>query len=520
MKRAPFPDRLQAVRELAPELVSLMEQNHPGWYVSFYLQENTSLNLLSHTMQDGVSKGFVAGARLRVYDGDTFYERATNDLSPESLLDAAAELVDKAERETAGRASRPYIPPGWADRNLAALDPEIRDQVPAEPAPDTEVHFGARYETNGFEKDAAELLEIAKKNKQRVEALAEKQGIGLNMVSSTLSLSQLVSLFVDRAVNMSQTLFKTTADICPVKGDDYLWEMVGGLGGLEIADYLKDDDLLSMLKVLDKMGTAELLTPGIYTVITGPDVTGVLAHEAFGHSQEGDTWARGRSIARTLQGAKTPVGNRLATIYNNPAMYTNGVLPFGAWGSYFFDEEGWLAQEQAILKEGILQLPMTNLSAALRLGVPRTANGKRQDWKHADYTRQTNTYFQAGEKTLADLVSQVGYGFLATYAAGGMEDPKAMGIQVGVAFLQEIRDGKLTGRVVKGPAGGSIQMTGYVPDLLNSIADRSKIAYWTDEPDTAAFPENKAGGCGKYHKEWVAAGCGGPCLLLEGVLLG
>lgn len=520
MMRAQFPEHLQAVRELAPQMVALMEQNHPDWYASFYLQEQTSLDLRSDTRQNGVTKGFIAGARLRIYDGDTFYESATNDLSLESLLDAAAELVDKVEKNTRGNAVRPYSPPSWADRDLASLDQEIRDQLPADLTPDTEVHFGVRYDVNAFEKGAAELLEVAAKKKGRVEALAGEHGIELSMVSSTLGLTQRVSLFVDRAVNMSQTLFKTSASVFPMKGDDYLWEQIGGLGGLEIAGYMKDEELLSMLKVLDKMESAELLEPGVYTIITGPDVTGVLAHEAFGHSQEGDTWARGRSIARDLHRTKTPVGNGLATIYNNPAMYTNGVLPFGAWGSYFFDEEGWLAQEQAILEKGILQLPMTNLSSALRLGVPRTANGKRENWKHADYVRQTNTYFEAGEKTLTDLISQVEYGFLATAAAGGMEDPKAMGIQVGIKYLEEIREGKLTGRIFKGPAGGSIQMTGYVPDLLNNIVDRSKIAYWTEEPDTAALPENKVGGCGKYHKELVAAGCGGPCLLLKGVLLG
>ena len=58
-----------------------------------------------------------------------------------------------------------------------------------------------------------------------------------------------------------------------------------------------------------------------------------------------------------------------------------------------------------------------------------------------------------------------------------MEDPKGMGIQVGISYLQEVKGGKLTGRVFKGPAGGDIQMTGYTPDVLNQIVAKSKIEF-------------------------------------------
>jgi len=101
-----------------------------------------------------------------------------------------------------------------------------------------------------------------------------------------------------------------------------------------------------------------------------------------------------------------------------------------------------------------------------------------------------------------------------------MEDPKGMGIQVGISYLEEVKAGKLTGRVFKGPAGGDIQMTGYTPDVLNSIEGKSKVEADKDSPDQARFPFNDAGGCGKYHKEFVFAGCGGPYLLLNQVILG
>jgi hypothetical protein len=58
-----------------------------------------------------------------------------------------------------------------------------------------------------------------------------------------------------------------------------------------------------------------------------------------------------------------------------------------------------------------------------------------------------------------------------------------------------------------------------VPKLLNSIIAKSKIDDDTicDESD---IPYNKWGGCGKYHKESVEAGCGGPYILWEGINCG
>ncbi|MEZ4873582.1 MAG: hypothetical protein R2827_15340 [Bdellovibrionales bacterium] len=94
-----------------------------------------------------------------------------------------------------------------------------------------------------------------------------------------------------------------------------------------------------------------------------------------------------------------------------------------------------------------------------------------------------------------------------------------MGIQVGISYVEEIKDGQLTGKTFKGPNGGALQMTGYVPDYLNQIVDKSKIDAFKDAEDDSIHPWNEIGGCGKYHKESVHAGCGGPYLLVNDALL-
>ena len=323
---------------------------------------------------------------------------------------------------------------------------------------------------------------------------------------------------MDSEVRLTQSLNRNIAQLILMKGEDRSRVVKGGVGGLETLT-LKQSHFKECVERLEHLQKAERLDPGRYLVLMGPVITGVFAHEAFGHTQEGDTWARGRSKAKELYENQTKVGNEHATILNNPAIYENGDDGFAAWGSYYFDEEGWFAAETTLVEEGLLQPPMTHLSSHHNLKVPRTANGKREDWSHGVYTRQTNTYFSAGDKTLDEMIQSMDYGFIAEECAGGMEDPKGMGIQVGIQYLEEVKDGKRTGRTFKGPNGGALQMTGYVPDYLEQIESKSMIDP-TGQNKDLKHPWNDVGGCGKYHKEFVNAGCGGPYMLVRDVLLG
>jgi TldD protein len=476
-------------------------------------------NLKQTQMSDNVSMGIV----LRIYDGYTLFEQATDDVQPDSLKAFATEFSARVAKNSApaGATSRPYRAATWADRRRQPLESEILCQIPENASPSTPVHFGVR-----FSKDPRQTtqhhFDQLKSIIARCQVLAPEAGLQsseLTYVMARQSFSQEESIFLDRETSMSQTLYRIALTIITMSGADRTFIRMGGLGGLEAVDFA-DQDLTHMLGNLKALKGAHKLEPGKYRVLFGPVLTGVLAHEAFGHSQEGDTCARGRSKAWELHKAGAVVGNKHATILNNPAIFSNGDKAYAAWGSYFFDEEGWLAQEQVLLDQGVLRAPMTNLTSAIRLGVPRTANGKRESWANGVYTRQTNTYFSAGEKTLGELMQDLGDGFLAEHPAGGMEDPKGMGIQVGISYLQEVKGGKLTGRVFKGPAGGDIQMTGYTPDVLNQIVAKSKIEFNSSAPDSAKHPFNDAGGCGKYHKEFVFAGCGGPYVLLDHVILG
>lgn len=262
------------------------------------------------------------------------------------------------------------------------------------------------------------------------------------------------------------------------------YESVSGREGPEIFEKLGEKVGL-VAGIAEELVGADRIEPGEYEVIVSPEVSGLIAHEAFGHGVEMDMFVKNRALGADYIGKR--VGSDLVTMHE-------GAKPEIQVASYAFDDEGTLAHDTVEIRNGILQTGVCDALAALRLGVEPTGNGKRENFEHKAYTRMTNTVFESGESTLEEMIATVSYGYLLKGMQSGMEDPKHWGIQCIIDRGYEIRDGKLTGKIVS-----PIVMTGYVPELLGSISMLSR--------DHELFG---SGGCGKGHKEWVKVSDGGP----------
>ena len=256
---------------------------------------------------------------------------------------------------------------------------------------------------------------------------------------------------------------------------------------MEIFENGLKEALTGAVQIAKDLLKADRIEPGEYTVITTPGISGLIAHEAFGHGVEMDMFVKNRALGRDYINQR--VGSDLVTMHE-------GALCADTCTGYAFDDEGTPAGDVIEIDHGILKTGICDALSALRLGVQPTGNGKRERFDHKVYTRMTNTVFDSGTDTLADMIASVDYGFLLDGTQSGMEDPKHWGIQCIVDRGYEIKDGKLTGRVIS-----PVVMTGYVPDLLGSISMVS-----TDRE------VDGAGMCGKGYKEWVKVADGGPYL--------
>ena len=243
-------------------------------------------------------------------------------------------------------------------------------------------------------------------------------------------------------------------------------------------------------KLLDKahhLAFAKPIEPGMYDIITDPSITGLIAHEAFGHGGEMDQFVKDRALAKQY------VGKYVASPIVN---MRDGAASVVSTASYFFDDDGVLAQDTLIIKDGILVSGISDMASALQLGTKPTGNGRREAFSHKAYTRMTNTFFLPGKDKLSDMIKSVKHGYYICETNNGMEDPKNWAIQCVAEYGIEIVDGKLTDNWVS-----PVVMSGYVPDLLKSITMVSD-----------GLEIEGAGACGKGYKEWVRVTDGGPSL--------
>jgi len=262
-----------------------------------------------------------------------------------------------------------------------------------------------------------------------------------------------------------------------------------GASGYRIGDVLEEMPTLidKLLYKANKLTLAKPIVPGVYDVITDSSITGLIAHEAFGHGVELDMFVKDRALAKEY------VGKYVASPISN---MKDGAASAVSAGSYFFDDDGVLAGDTQIIKDGILVTGISDLASATQLGLAPTGNGRRESTRRKAYARMTNTFFEKGNDKLEDMIASIDHGYMIFETNNGMEDPKNWAIQCVAQYGIEIVDGKLTDNYVS-----PVVLSGYVPDLLKSISMVS------DD-----FKVIGSGSCGKGSKEWVRVSDGGPAL--------
>ena len=123
-----------------------------------------------------------------------------------------------------------------------------------------------------------------------------------------------------------------------------------------------------------------------------------------------------------------------------------------------------MAEPTQIVENGIFRRGITDRYSAVALNIPRSANGRRQDYSRKAYATDEQHFFRPGTSTLEEMIAQVDYGIFLDQWLSGMEDPQGWGIQVTCHYGHEIKGGKITERVF-----APIGISGYVPEVLQSI---------------------------------------------------
>lgn len=233
---------------------------------------------------------------------------------------------------------------------------------------------------------------------------------------------------------------------------------------------------------------------GKMPVVMGCGESGILLHEAIGHTFEADFIRKKTSVFCNQ------LGNKICNPEIN--IIDDGTIPFNR-GSINFDDEGVESQKTYLITEGVLTGFLHDRISAMHFGVKPTGNGRRSSFRKEPIPRMRATYMENGTHTLDEIIAQVDNGvFVESYSNGEVEIGAGnFTFYVNQGFL--IEKGKLTAPIK------DINVIGNGPDALANISmvgNDLKIS-------------NSSWTCGKNGQSCPVS-CGMPSVLVNNLTVG
>lgn len=265
-------------------------------------------------------------------------------------------------------------------------------------------------------------------------------------------------------------------------------EIFGGVGTFDMNFKAPSDcfDKIdnAYIKLMDK-------AEGIYaeagekTVILSGFMAGMLAHEAVGHTVEADL-VLGGSVAGPMLGKQ--VASELVSMvdFAHTAFGEKTPLPV------YVDDEGVLADDAVLIKDGMLVGYMNSRESAEHFGVKPNGNARAYSFSDEPLIRMRNTAVLPGSSKLDDMIASVDDGYYLIDSGNGQADTTGE-FMFGVTCGYEIKNGKL------GRALLDTTISGVAFEMLKTVDMVSDTVTWAS-----------SGMCGK--KQPMPVGMGGPAL--------
>lgn len=455
---------LKKVQDLFSALINMMEERAESADILLIDHKESSINRDNDNID--FSEGIDFGIKLRAFDGEKYIETHTTEFDEQKLTLLAKTLVkdipvkNKKKNKTIKQSVKKFSEKCKINPAKITLQEKIKltNDVVAK--------------VKNFSDKITAARVLYEENAERRIYASNSKFYSQDLMKSTLVMIAYVKTADGETRYSYDSAVRNGFEI--KKEVDKMIKKVG-------------KDALSML-------SAKKIKPGKYTAILSPDLSGLLAHESFGHGMESDTAFNDRAKSVGFIGKK--IAPSYVSIIDYPKISTKH-------GTYFFDDEGNLAKKTYLVRSGVVKDFLTEDFSANMMKIKKSGNARCESFDHKSYARMSNTYFEKGKESSKKMIASVKDGIYLIHASGGMEDPKSWGVQLQGVFGQRIKDGKLVDEYYT-----DIGVTGYLLTILSNIRKVSK-----------EFEIEGGGSCGKGHKEWVPVSSGGPFLLIDEVEL-
>lgn len=224
---------------------------------------------------------------------------------------------------------------------------------------------------------------------------------------------------------------------------------------------------------------------GYKTVVLSGYMSGMLAHEAVGHTVEADLVLGGSVAGPALHKC---VASDLVNLvdFAHTAFGKPAPLPV------YLDDEGTPAEDAVLIRDGILTGYMNSRESAQHFGVKPQGNARAWSFSDEPLIRMRNTAVLPGKDKLEDIIASVDDGYYLINSTNGQADTTGE-FMFGVNMGYEIKNGKL------GKALLDSTISGVAFNMLKTVDMVSDTLEWSS-----------SGYCGK--KQPMPVGMGGPAL--------
>lgn len=311
----------------------------------------------------------------------------------------------------------------------------------------------------------------------------------LNSEQTEVSWSPLIVHLVVNAVSKSGDLLVNGADSIGgsfglelFKTDEYSPETKGENAGKWAAEKLK----------------AKPAPPGKHRALCENFLTGVLAHESFGHLTESDFVVTGMSPLSGKMGHQ--LGSEHATIIDE------GVIDMSKYNGFWlpFDDQGIQTKKTVIMDKGKLVAYLHRRDTAVFMKAGFTGNARAVNYNFPPIVRMTNTYFSPGDLSIEEALEKLGTGIYAIRTDGGQANFDG-------TFMFKASRGYYVENGEKKYPLREVTLKGSILDFLKNIEGATKEIH---------IQSSYFGGCGKGGQYPLPCGIGGPHMLVREVHFG
>jgi TldD protein len=220
------------------------------------------------------------------------------------------------------------------------------------------------------------------------------------------------------------------------------YAVVGGLERISLKN-IEKVILIAHKKLKEKI-FAENCPAKKTDILITPEISDLLAHEAIGHASEGDIVASKASVLK--KGLKI-TNNEDINIVDNPLLKK--------FGYFKYDDEGVKAREKQIVKKGIINDYLLDITSATKLSLISNGSARAESYRNMPIPRMSNTYFLEGKDKYNDILKEFN-GLLIDGFRGGEVDPAVGTFMFGIDRAYLVDKGKIKKTYKQASISGNI----------------------------------------------------------------